>query len=103
MFCRKADHEIEFQRIPALIKDRPGRLDDLLFIDILVDDVSKSLSPGFRGHGDPGLPDPLDLLDQLWGECSDSHGWKGYRELLFAVLGHDCVQEDLDARIISKT
>jgi len=62
-FCGKADHEVQFYRSPAGIKDTSRRRDKVFFSISLIDDISQSLGSRFRGKGETRLSDPLDLVD----------------------------------------
>jgi hypothetical protein len=53
----QADHEIEFDLLPARANRRSAWLRMSCSVDALVDHVAQALGGGLGGHGGPGAPD----------------------------------------------
>ena len=71
-FRRKAHHEVEFYRRPAVMEGIFTGGQKVFFGDALIDDVAQALGPRFRRKGQAALSDLLYLLGDVDGEAVDA-------------------------------
>ena len=65
---REPDHEVELGPVPAAREDAPAGLVDVLFADVLVDDVAHPLGARFGSEGEAGRLHLRDVVEHLFRE-----------------------------------
>src|SRR5262249_29120931 len=60
----KAEHEVELQRAPPETKDLPRRVDELVFLIFLLNDVAHALRARLGSEGEAGLTHATNLIEQ---------------------------------------
>ena len=71
---RLAEHEIQFHALPAESEQQPRRIDQLVFLILLLDHVAQPLGAGLGRQREAGFPHAADLLQDVRRERVHARG-----------------------------
>ena len=102
LFGWQADHEIEFQSVPAAGKYPVRRLLDMGLGDVFVDHIAHALGAGFGGKGQTGDPHGRHLVEDLFVEAIGAQRRHRHRGFAPSELAHDAFDQRRDTRVIGR-
>ena len=90
---RQPHHEVELDRLPALLERRAHRVQQVVFRHVLVDDVAQTLRARFGRKRQAALSHLLQSLGDVDGETVDAQGRQGKAHTLALGIGKKSVDK----------
>ena len=100
---RESEHKVELHLGPAAVESGGNTPHDVLFRNALIDDIAKTLGPGFGRKGERTLFDILNALHDIERKSVDAQGRK--RDVDFSLLGvlNQVLQKFLQVGVVTGT
>ena len=97
---RLAEHEIQFHALPAESEQQPRRVDQLVFLILLLDHVAQPLGAGLGRQREAGFPHAADLLQDVRRERVHARGRQRDRHFQVREAVHHRPQQRIHAAIV---